>query len=560
MHPTAPLPPTLWHAFDAARRRAGDKPFLAESAISGGRQWSFEEAGVEIDRLIASYGGQGWGAGHRIALGVGNHPRYFFHFTALNRLGASVVPLNPDHRSGEIRHALRLARVDAVVAEPTRHQAVAEAITDDAALRAIPTLHLDALAATLPRAPRAAHTVDDPASHEAAILFTSGTSGAPKGCVLSNRYVLTAGAWYRDLGGALALRQGQERVLNPLPVFHMNCGITSVATMCLTDNCLVLPDRFHATTWWEDCVRSGATAMHYLGIMPPALFKQPANAWEGQHQLRFGLGAGCDPSLHPAFEERFGVPLVEVWGMTETGRFLANQHAPRHTNTRAFGRAAPPVEVRVVDDQDQDVAEGTPGEMLVRAQGDDARLGFFSGYLDDEEATRNAWRGGWFHTGDVVTRDASGMLYFVDRRKDIIRRSGENISAGEVEAALALHPAVARVAILAVTDAMRDEEVLAVVVPASGHAPDATTAQLLVAHCLQELAYYKAPGWVVFRTTLPMTATNKLQKNRIFEAGADPLHEAIDCRALKKRTTSQSVSSSVSPSTVPPTTTVSAAA
>ncbi len=559
MHSTASLPSTLWHAFDAARRRAGGHAFLAESAISGGRQWSFEEAGAEIDRLTDCYGRCGWGAGHRVALGVGNHPRYFFHFIALNRLGASVVPLNPDHRSGEIRHALRLAKVDAVVAEPARHQAVAEAIADDAALRSIPNLHVDALADTLPQAPRAAGTVDDPASHEAAILFTSGTSGAPKGCVLSNRYVMTAGAWYRDLGGALALRQRQERVLNPLPVFHMNCGITSVATMCLTDNCLVLPDRFHATTWWEDCVRSGATAMHYLGIMPPALFKQPPGPWEGQHQLRFGLGAGCDPTLHPAFEERFGVPLVEVWGMTETGRFLANQHAPRQTHTRAFGRAAPPVEVRVVDDGDQDVADGQPGEMLVRAEGPDARYGFFSGYLDDDDATRNAWRGGWFHTGDVVTRDASGMLYFVDRRKDIIRRSGENISAGEVEATLALHPAVARVAVMAVPDAMRDEEVLAVVVPAGGHAPDAATAQLLVAHCLQELAYYKAPGWVVFRSELPMTATNKLQKNRIFEAGTDPLHEAIDCRLLKKRQTAPSSSAPATASELPATTAPSAA-
>jgi crotonobetaine/carnitine-CoA ligase len=127
------------------------------------------------------------------------------------------------------------------------------------------------------------------------------------------------------------------------------------------------------------------------------------------------------------------------------------------------------------------------------------------------------------------------MLYFVDRRKDIIRRSGENISAAEVEACLAVHPAVAKVAVLAVPDEMRDEEVLAVVVPASGVSPDEALGRQLVAHCLQELAYYKAPGWLVFRDSLPVTATNKLQKNLIFEKGQDPRGQAIDLRGLKKR-------------------------
>jgi acyl-CoA synthetase (AMP-forming)/AMP-acid ligase II len=526
---------SLHDAFSVARARAPDLPFLAQSAMSGGQTWTFAQAGGAIDALVALYGARGWGAGHRVALAVGNQPRHFFHFMALNRLGASIVPLNPDHRGAEIRHALTLASVDVVVAQSDRLLAVVQAVAQDDALAGIPCCGVDTLDRTLSAAPRTALAGGDPMAREAAILFTSGTSGSPKGCILTNEYVLTAGAWYRDLGGHLTLRQGRERLLNPLPVFHMNCGMTSIATMCMTDNCLVLPDRFHATTWWEDCVRSGATAMHYLGIMPPALFKQPPGEWEGLHQIRFGLGAGCDPTLHPAFETRFRIPMVEVWGMTETGRFLANQHEPRLTHTRAFGRAAAPLEIRIVDDTDRDVADGAAGEMLVRAQGEDARHAFFSGYLNDDEATQAAWRGGWFHTGDVVTRDASGMLYFVDRRKDMIRRSGENISAGEVEATLAVHPAVARAVVVAVPDEMRDEEVLAVIVPADGHAHDAALAEQLVRHCLGELAYYKAPAWVVFRDALPVTATNKLQKNRIFEPGADARAQAFDCRPIKKR-------------------------
>ena len=530
---------TLHEAFAAARRRAGPLPFLAESALSGGTVWTFEQAGQTIDALAKAYADKGWGPGHRVALAVGNHPRHFFHFLALNQLGASIVPLNPDHRGSEIRHALTLSGADLVVAVPDRLDAVTDAVKDDDRLRRLPRVPVEALAQSLVPAPagRQSPHGTDPWLREAAILFTSGTSGPPKGCVLTNAYVLTAGAWYRDLGGALSLRHAQERLLNPLPVFHMNCGMTSIATMCLTDNCLVLPDRFHASTWWEECVASQATAIHYLGIMPPALFKQPAGPWETRHQIRFGLGAGCDPSLHPQVEARFGFPFVEVWGMTETGRFLANQHEPRRTDTRAFGRQAPPLQVRVVDGEDCEVADGSPGELVVRADGADPRRGFFSGYLDDDAATHAAWRGGWFHTGDVVVRDGSGMLYFVDRRKDMIRRSGENISASDVEAALSAHPAVARVAVLAVPDEMRDEEVLAVVVPAPGHADDEAAARVLTAHCLSELAYYKAPGWVLFLPELPVTATNKLQKSRIFAPGDDPRSRAFDMRALKKRAT-----------------------
>ena len=541
MVPPHAAPSSLHALFALARARAGDLDFLAESACSGGQVWTYGQIGAAVDALAQAYARQGWGLGHRVALAVGNHPRHVVHLLALNRLGASIVPLNPDHRGAEIRHALRLSRADLVVALPDRHAAVAEAVRDAPDLAALPrvevTQDLTGLP-TLPVAPQAcrAASAGDPWVREAAILFTSGTSGPPKGCVLSNAYVLTAGAWYRDLGGALTLRPRAERVLNPLPVFHINCGLTTLATMCLTDNCLVLPDRFHASTWWEDCVRSRATAIHYLGIMPPALFKQPPSPWERQHTVRFGLGAGCDPSLHPQVEARFGFPFVEVWGMTETGRFISNTHEPRRTDTRAFGRQAPPLQVRIVDDQDRDLPDGQPGEMLVRAEGDDPRQGFFSGYLDDEAATEQAWRGGWFHTGDVVTRDATGMLYFVDRRKDMIRRSGENISAAEVEATLAAHPGVARVAVMAVPDEMRDEEVLAVVMPASGHAADEAAAQALVRHCLGELAYYKAPGWVVFRSELPVTATNKLQKNRIFANGEDPRAQAFDLRALKRRT------------------------
>jgi crotonobetaine/carnitine-CoA ligase len=192
----------------------------------------------------------------------------------------------------------------------------------------------------------------------------------------------------------------------------------------------------------------------------------------------------------------------------------------------------------VVDDKDADMPVGQEGEMIVRHSAATPRKHFFSGYLDDEVATEAAWRSGWFHTGDIVTRDATGLLRFIDRRKNIIRRSGENIAAAEVEALLQAHPLVENVAVLAVKDEVREEEVLACVVLKKGTPADpSATAKLLFDHCNTHLAYYKAPGWLYLTDSIPTTATQKIQKHQIFEPGLDPrtLAGMVDLRAFKKR-------------------------
>jgi crotonobetaine/carnitine-CoA ligase len=508
--------------------------FLAESATAGGRQWSFEAVGAAVDALAERYRAAGWGERHRVALGVGNHPRHFMHFLALNSLGVSIVPLNPDHLAAELRFVLQHARVGLAVCGAAQATVVRQAIATAPPLDALPVVSVHPSPDQLPTIPKAQGAVEREAD-ELAILYTSGTTGRPKGCVLSNNYILSSGAWYLHQGGLLRLERACDRLLNPLPVFHMNCGMVSFAAMLLSENCLILPDRFHPDSWWEDCVRSHASVIHYLGIMPPVLFKQSSGAWEQRHRIRFGLGAGCDPSLHGPFEERFGFPLVEVWGMTETGRFIANHHEPRFTNTRAFGRELPPLQARVVDENGLDRPCGETGELVVRASDAQPREGFFSGYLYDKEATAHAWRGNWFHTGDVFRRDAQGLLHFVDRKKDMVRRSGENISSAEVEAVLAGHPLVLRVAVVAVPDDLRDEEVMAVVVPADPRAEPNELARILVRYCLGELAYYKAPGWILFRAALPVTPTNKVQKSTLFAAGQSPVLGAVDCRSMKRR-------------------------
>jgi crotonobetaine/carnitine-CoA ligase len=285
-------------------------------------------------------------------------------------------------------------------------------------------------------------------------------------------------------------------------------------------------------------VATRATIIHYLGVMPPLLLNQEPTPEEKGHHVKAGLGAGVEPQLHEAFEARFGFPLVEVWGMTETGRIFSDCHEPRAIHTRAFGRPHGGFEARVVDEQDREVARETEGELLVRWGGSEGpRHGFFSGYLKNDAATAEAWRGGWFHTGDVVRQTADGMLIFVDRKKNIIRRSGENIAAAEVEAVLQAHEAVAQVAVLAVPDEIREEEVMACVVPMPGAAADAALAGRLADFCLERLAYFKAPGWVLFVESLPTTGTQKVQKAQIFPRGEDPRARdgAVDLRERKKR-------------------------
>ncbi len=229
--------------------------------------------------------------------------------------------------------------------------------------------------------------------------------------------------------------------------------------------------------------------------------------------------------------------------MTETGAaacIMAN-HEPRYVGTSCFGRKPDSVELRLIDDEDRDVADGQPGELLVRAAGDDSRRGFFSGYLKNDEATAEAWSGGWFHTGDLVRRDAEGNLYFVDRKKNVIRRSGENISAVEVESVLNQHPAVKSSAVAATADDVRGDEVLACIILRESVAPAEyeSLAHEIVAHALSQLAYYKAPGYVAFVDAVPLTPSQKIQRGQL-RALAQSLPRqghCVDTRHLKKRQT-----------------------
>ena len=536
---------TVFQAFCRTVGEHAQRDFLCllpQTAASYGieaRTVSYRNAAREVDGLLRRYREAGYGHGHRVGLMLENRPAFFFHWLALNALGISVVPLNTEWRSAELEYLVGHSEIRAAVVPEGRRQELVQA--GRAAGRPLAVTQADL--EDLPQAefvPPIQTTPD--ADTECALLYTSGTTGRPKGCVLTNEYFLWAGSWYAGLDDLCGIRPGRERLITPLPLSHMNAMAFSSMVMLLTGGCIVQLDRFHPSTWWESVRQSGATIAHYLGVMPPMLLGLSASVRDRDHGLRFGFGAGVSPRLHASFESRFGFPLVEAWAMTETGAgavIIAN-HEPRKVGSACFGHVGPQIEYRVVDDSGRDVVAGHPGELLVRHAGAAPRFGFFREYLKDAAATETAWAGGYFHTGDVIQVDADGDLHFIDRKKNVIRRSGENISAVEVESVLLQHPGIAAVGVTAVPDEMRGDEVMACVVPRKqlDDAGRVTFGRELAQFCLERLAYFKAPGYVGFCERLPLTATEKIQRARLKELGQTLLGsaECVDLRALKKRT------------------------
>lgn len=530
----------------AGRTPAGDFLFLEPVTAEvydlppGAIRW--DEAARQVEALRAAYASAGWGHGHRVGLLLENRPIFLYHWFALNALGVSVVPINAEMRSAELSYLIGHSEIGLVVTLAHRADDLQAAAAQ--AGRPLHTIEAEAETVTRMPAPHApAPLAGQPVglASECALLYTSGTTGRPKGCMLANAYFLRAGEWYASLDGVCSYRRDAERVMTPLPLNHVNAMAFSTMVVLVGGGCLVQLDRFHPKSWLQSARDSRATIVHYLGVMPAMLLSAPEQPADRDHAIRWAFGAGVDRKNHAPFEARYGFPLVEAWAMTETGAaacIMAN-HEPRHVGSNCFGRCESFVEIRLVGDDGAEVPDGTPGELLVRSSGTDPRRHFFRGYLKDEAATAEAWAGGWFHTGDVVRRDADGSLFFVDRKKNVIRRSGENISAVEVESVLNQHAAVKASAVAATPDTVRGDEVLACIVldTEAGVQPGEALAADIVRHALAQLAYYKAPGYVAFVPALPLTPSQKIQRGELRQlAQALPGQPGcFDLRALKKR-------------------------
>ncbi|MBR0916405.1 ATP-dependent acyl-CoA ligase [Bradyrhizobium japonicum] len=489
--------------------RHGDRVLL----VAGETRWSFAQTAA-----IAAASGQalvdaGIRPGDRVALMCSNRPEFLQVYLGCAWLGAIAVPINTALRGFQLSHIFRNSRpallvveaqfvdaiesVEAGVDLPPRTWIVgAAAGAVDARLSAVP---LPALGAAAPAgAVRPGDTV--------AILYTSGTTGPAKGVCCPQAQLFWWGIYSAR---ALGIREG-DVLFTTLPLFHTN-ALNAFYQALLNGCTYVLEPKFSASGFWAAAQRHKATVGYLLGAMASMLLAQPNNANDRAHRLRVALGGGVPPQIHGPFLERFGVPLVDGYGSTETNFVFAGTIPSDRPGT--MGYLADGIEARIVDENDSALADGQAGELVLRAR---EPFAFATGYFGMPEKTVEAWRNLWFHSGDRVVRDAGGNYRFIDRMKDSIRRRGENVSSWEVEQTIQSHPAVAACAIYPLPSELGEDEVAAAILLEPGQSLEPVD---IVRHCEGQIAYFAIPRYVRILSQMPLTENGKIKKGMLREAG-----------------------------------------
>jgi crotonobetaine/carnitine-CoA ligase len=338
------------------------------------------------------------------------------------------------------------------------------------------------------------------------IQYTSGTTGFPKGCMLTHRYWLLIGRTASEQYHALP----NDVDLTAQPFYYMDPQWNTVLCMMMGIS-LVIMHRFSPSKFWQAVKENNVTWFYILGTMPFYLLKQEENpAIEQDHKLRFVLCSGIVPQFHAVFEKRWNVPWREVYGMTETGGDLfvpLEDH--ESVGTGAMGAVVSTKEARVVDANGREVPDGEIGELIIRGEP------MMLGYWKKPEATAETIVDEWLHTGDLVFKDPKGYFHWTGRLKDMIRRSGENISAVELEGVLLEHPKIKLATCLPVPDELRGEEVKAYIVLQDGESQDTVPPQAIVEFAKQKLAYFKVPRYIEYVADLPRTPSERIEKHKL---------------------------------------------
>ena len=403
----------------------------------------------------------GIGKGDRVALYLLNCPEFLYAWFGLNKIGAIMVPINTGFRSQETAFILNNAGCRGVIVDGFFLEGIVKPAASES-----PTIEWIALRGK--SVDPKILSFDDFLTHEtsletvcwpeeelAAILYTSGTTGVPKGVMCPHRYYTVIGYAAEQW---LSLTQ-EDRLLTILPLFHMNAQTISTMDSLSAGGSLVLVNGFNPATFWPMIKRYGATIFNYLGLMLPFLAKMPVTPEEEDNPVRYACGAQADPNMIEIFEKRWKLNMIELYGMTEVGGTCNPAQGKR---IGSCGLPLPGHEIRIVGDTDRELPSGQIGEITVR--GPSITLG----YWNNPEETNKTYRSGWVFTGDMGYLDNDGFLFFAGRKKDIIRRSGENIAAAEVENCLMGHPGIAEAAAIPVPDPVRDEEVKAYIVLKEG--------------------------------------------------------------------------------------------
>ncbi|HXM35587.1 MAG TPA: long-chain fatty acid--CoA ligase [Pyrinomonadaceae bacterium] len=498
-------PNNLRELLEQRARTEAHNAFLFSEA--DGRQFTYAEFDAAVNRAANMLASHGVRKGAAVSLLMPNSAEYLIAYFACWKLAAIAGPVNSLLKPQELAFVMQHSEARALLLHSEFQTSIDVIKNELPALQAVLIFDDEAVATrgfsgNANELPPTRIENDD----EAIIIYTSGTTGKPKGCLLTHGNV-SANA--RQISTWLSFTE-KDRLLSVMPLFHMNAvSVTTMAALYAGGSTVVSP-RFSASRFWQIVSDYQVTSFGSVATMLSMLLTTyPDGVPEGlkTDQLRFAM---CGSAPVPAevlkrFEETFHCLVVEGYGLSEsTCRSTFN---PPNERRRA-GSCGVPIgnDMKIVDDDDNEVPDGQLGEIILRGEN------ILKGYYKNPEATKNAFRNGWFHTGDVGYRDPEGFYYIVDRKSDMIIRGGENIYPREIDEVLYQHPAVAAAATIGVPDPLYGEEVTAFVVLKDGLA---ISEEELIDHCRERLADYKCPKTVRIVSEIPKGPTGKLLKREL---------------------------------------------
>ncbi|MFD9663182.1 class I adenylate-forming enzyme family protein [Rhodococcus sp. NPDC059968] len=495
--------PTMDALLDDAARQWPGKMALNFPALD--RSLTFGELRTWVDHTTAFLFEHGIAQGKKVAILLQNRPESTILWLAAAKLGAAVVPVNSRYAADEVEYVLEHSEADILITEPTFRPILTDVSTE---VTVVDYCELSNTSASFP--PIGANVSGDTVLN---VQYTSGTTSRPKGCLLTHDYWLRIAEEMtrpdEDGSTEVAIRH-EDHMLIAQPMYYMD-PFWHIATILRAGATLTILDGFHPSTFWADIRRHHITIFYCLGAMPTLLLKMPETGDDKNHSVRAILCSAIPPRRHQELEDRWGAPWYELYGMTETGvdiRVRARDHDAAMATT-CIGKAGVGREATILDSNGVTMTKGEVGELALR--GRSLMLGYFR---DPENTSATIDANGWLHTGDLAWMDTDGNVHYEGRKKQMIRRAGENISAAQVEEVLMLHPAVGNAACVPVADDLRGEEVFAFVQPANAAVLPASD---LAAFARQHLAVFKVPRFWMFVDQMPTTPSERVAKTALVD-------------------------------------------
>ncbi len=458
--------------------------------------------------------------GDRVLIMLENRTEFMVAWIAANACGASLVSINTSAGEHDAGHIVEDSEAAVAVVGEEHEDLITQAGHGDMEVVVVRGSEPDGLDSySSPRGPLALEDVAIDPEATTNVYYTSGTTGPPKGCMVGHDYWIRFVELYLGLYGL----EPDDRLLCCLQFFY-NDPPWLFLTSLRAGVPLVCMRRFSVSRFWPVVIEHDVTRLFALAAIPALLQSAEPRPEEREQRVDFALHIGIPAQLHRDFVERWGFPWVEGYGLTESGLVVGMplEYAEKMTGSGSIGLPCPGVEIKIVDDAGNEVGTDEPGEILIKAPG------LMRGYLNRPEATAETMAGGWLHSGDLGRRDGEGFIYFLGRKKDIVRRSGENVAAAEVENVLRSHPQVLEAAVVPVADELRGEEVKAYVGLIEETSADQVPPAALVEFCRERLSKHKVPRYIEYRAEFPRTPSMRVKKSALIAEVDDPLAEAWD--------------------------------